>query len=179
MQGEEAATGDEEAHLVLAMAVLVEELGAQFGLLRVVGGQADHVHRDIALFLHQPVDLRPVGGDHFLLAGARGDGGGSLPALEAHTDGRKGGGDVIQVGQHLVRQVGAGFVVDGQAAHQGTPCGPPPTLGRVGRLRYQSGIFVRRKHQRLVIERVFSSHSKRNSKASTWRRASLMRGPQV
>lgn len=34
MQDEQAAPGDEEAHLVFAMAVLVEELGAQFGLLR-------------------------------------------------------------------------------------------------------------------------------------------------
>ncbi|MNE64539.1 hypothetical protein D3C80_1599560 [compost metagenome] len=99
------------------MGVLVEELGAQLGLLRVAAIQADHVDGDVALLAHQLVDLVAVGGDHLLLAGTGGDGRAGLPALEAHADLGQGGGDVLVVGQHLVRQLRGGLVVDAQAAH--------------------------------------------------------------
>src|SRR5690606_38919829 len=99
---------------------------------------------------------------------------------EAHTNGRQGGGDVVQVGEGLVRQVRVGLVRDGQAAHLGTPCGAPPgsSAGSDGTVVSQAPSWGGSSSDR-VIERVLSSHSKRNSKASTWRRASLMRGPQV
>src|SRR3546814_1991501 len=44
VQGEQARAGDEETHLVLLVEMLVEELGAHFLALRVVRGDADHVH---------------------------------------------------------------------------------------------------------------------------------------
>lgn len=136
MQDEQAAPGDEEAHLVFAMAVLVEELGAQFGLLRVVAVQADHVHGDVAALALEPLDLVGVGGDHLVLAGAGGDGRGGFPAFETDADLGQGRSDVLGMGQQLQRLLRLVLVIDGKAAH---------------RLRLST----------------FSSHSNRNSKAST------------
>src|SRR5690606_15128875 len=44
VQGEQARALHEKAHLVFLVVVLVEELGAQLILLRVVRADADHVH---------------------------------------------------------------------------------------------------------------------------------------
>lgn len=109
--------------------MFVEELGAQLGLLRVIAIEADHIDGDVAALGHQAVDLFLVGAYHFLLAGARLDPGGGLPAIETHALLGQGRGDIVEMGQHLVRQVRAGYVVNGQAAHLGNsslsavPCG--------------------------------------------------------
>ncbi len=52
----------------------------------MVRGKADHVDRLIAFFVLQAFDVATVGGDHFVLAGARRNRLAGLPLLEAHAD---------------------------------------------------------------------------------------------
>ncbi|MOA37455.1 hypothetical protein D3C78_1590450 [compost metagenome] len=125
--------------------------------MRVIAVEADHVDSDVTALGHQLVDLLLVGGNHFVLSGARLDLRRGLPAVEAYALLGQGRGDVFEMGQHLVGDFRAGDVIDGQAAHQG------------------NSLTV----HALKSERIFNSHSNKNSKASICRRASLMRAPQV
>lgn len=97
VEGEQSRAGDEEAHLVLLVVVLVEELLPQRLALRMFGVDADHVHGAEAALGHQPIDVLPEGGKDFLggrpgtYLGAR------LPALEAHPDLGEAAGDLRPV----------------------------------------------------------------------------------
>ncbi len=117
MQGEQAAASDEEAHLVLGVTMLVKKFGAQLVLLRMIPGHTDDIDGHVAALGHQPIDLRPVGGDHVLLAGAGGDRCAGVPALQLHADLGQGRGDVLEMGQDLERLLGAGFVIDTEDTH--------------------------------------------------------------
>src|SRR5690606_29263808 len=57
VQGEQARAVDEEAHLVLVVVVLVEELAAHLFALRVVRRDADHVHAGEAALGRDAVDV--------------------------------------------------------------------------------------------------------------------------
>ncbi|MNE80210.1 hypothetical protein D3C80_1767590 [compost metagenome] len=107
MQGEQATPGHEKPHFVFTMPMLFKELGPQFGFLRVITAQADHVDGDVAALGHQLVDLHLVGRNHLFLAGAGLDLRRRLPTVEAHTLFSQGRGNVVKVGQDLVWQVRA------------------------------------------------------------------------
>jgi len=85
MQAEQTTAGDKEAHLIFAMTVLIKKFFAQFGLLRVITVQADHIHSLITLLGNQPVNIGAIGGNHFFLAVAWCDAGVSLPLFKSHT----------------------------------------------------------------------------------------------
>ncbi len=104
--------GDEEAHFILAVRVLVEELLAKRGAIGVIGFQADHVDGLIAFVAHEPVDVVLVRGDDFVLARARHDRLRRFPLLEAHADLAEFARDVGVVRVHRERLGAALFVVD-------------------------------------------------------------------
>src|SRR5690606_21952541 len=124
VQAEQAATGDEKSHLVFGMAVFVQEPGAQLGLLRVIAGDAEHVHGGIATLVHQAVDLRSVSGNHLVRTGPCGKTRAGFPALELHARFGQGGGDILDMGEYLEGMLGRTFVIDAEDAHGRCLSGP-------------------------------------------------------
>ena len=85
--------------------MLEEEFLAQFGFLRVVGIEADHVNGLVALFGDQTIDVGLVGGDDRGLIVTGFDISGGFPQLEAYAgvvEELGDGGAVVGVVQRLV-----------------------------------------------------------------------------
>ncbi len=154
VQGEQARAGDEEAHLVLLVEVLVEELRAHLGALRVVGRNADDIHAAEAALGDEAVDVAAVGVHDALGRIARLHRLRGVPALEAYADRAELLDDRVEPRGGEFRRLGRGFVEDAQAAH-----------GRVSvmRCRQNEGAAAAATG---ASRRISSSQASRNSKAS-------------
>ena len=108
---------DEEAHFVVGMSVLGQELGAQRLGVRGGGRDADHVHGLVAAVGLQPVDVAGVGGEHGRIVGVRRQLGLGGPALEDDADLGKSGGDFGRIARGQARRARGVVGKDSEAAH--------------------------------------------------------------
>ena len=107
MQGKQPTPGNEETHVIFAIAMLVKKPGSQLGFLRMVAVEADHIDSGIAALGHQLINLLAIGIDHFFVASTRPDRRGRLPAVKVNALLGQSRSNVFKVGQHLVRYFGA------------------------------------------------------------------------
>ena len=117
VQAEQTLPLDEEAHFILGVGVLAQELLTERILLGMVRGHVYRIDREVAALGLQTLDFRGVGGEYVVVAGVRSDRPGSLPALEA--DARRRQGRLNQCGiLGVLEGLGRlGFIKDCQTGH--------------------------------------------------------------
>jgi len=119
VQGEQPRAGDEETDLIFLVEVLIQELLAQFGAVGVVRRDRGDVHALEAVRGDQAVDIGPVGSEHLVLAGARRDLMGRLPALEGDADRGQFGSDRLAIPAVEQRDIRSGVIKYAESAHGG------------------------------------------------------------